>query len=400
LTPELWTRITFFLDSPYFSAAFVAAVLARSHNLILEKVTFRRKIWTAMNDEHERARVVMARQVIASHLHRCRAIVFNVRFSSSLPSFPSDFHGNAKHLKSLTLRCLEDDGAAISSVNETSLSPVHREPFQCPNLRILAIDGRNYFNACLQNVNLSEMLPAISALSISRFTPVAIRSESFTPFALAHSLIPFQCLTFLSIDDIHLDDSPTPVLDDDDDGFHYIDYPPETMVFKNVYNPHCVSQIVEVLGEPENMHLTRCRPGHLFDDERTVTLSLNDIDVGDDLVKFLDNCNSPKIIINGCPGFGDEVLDALTTGIPITDLGRICCARSVEDLSILNCVDSSISKLKQLVETRCIPRDPDDVHRPLPIKVLRLSGRVPDVSLEDKEWFEGRLSEFFYNPTP
>ena len=407
LTPEFWTYITFLIDMPDFSVASVSSILVRSRNLLLQEVNFIRRMSIAMNAEDERARVMMGMQAIAPHMHRCRSIMFNVQFSSSLPSFPNDFHGNAEYLESLILNCLEDDGGAVSTVSEMSLSPVHREPFQCPHLSSLAIDGRNYFNAYQQNVNWAEMFPVIYALSISRFTPVAIRSESFTPSALTLSLIPFRYrLAFLCIDDLRLDDSPIPVLDDDDDMFDLDEIGPETMVITNMYDTHCVDQILKFLGEPLNLHLTRCR---LARDQFACdgTVSLKDIDIGEDLIGFLKVCIAEKLVIDGCPGFGDEVLNAMITAhaewwmVLYND-----CAGNVQDLSIRNCVEFSISTLKQLVETRRQlvenPRGFSDIfniHPPSPIKALRLSGYVPEISSEDIEWFRGHVSEFSYDPT-
>ena len=402
LTPEFWTYITFLIDMPDFSMASVSSVLVRSRNLVLQEVNFIRYMSIAMNGEDERARVMMGMQAIAPHMHRCRSIMFNVQFSSSLPSFPNDFHGNAEHLESLTLNCVEDDGGVVSTVSEISLSPVHREPFHCPHLSSLTIDGRNYFNAYQQNLNWTEMFPVISELSISRFTPVAIRSESFTSFALALSLIPFRyCLTFLCIDDLRLDYSPIPELDDDDDMFDIYEPGPETIVITNMYNAHCLNQIGGYLGEPSNLHITRC----CLDQDTFCcqgTVSLKDIDIGEDLTRFLTGCLAEKLVVDGCPGFGDEVLNAMMTADDWW--GMRSGARNVQEFLIHNCVGFSISALKRLVETRkqlVEMRNGRHVtfHIPPTINVLRLSGYVPEVSSEDIEWFICHVPEFSYDPT-
>jgi hypothetical protein len=134
-------------------------------------------------------------------------------------------------------------------------------------------------------------------------------------------------------------------------------------------------------------------------------LSLKDIDIGEDLLEFLADCVAEKLVIDGCPGFGDGVLNEMMTPDSAKDPFDLrttcCCAPYVNDLSILNCRGFSISALKQMIETRLIQsrKDPIDVDiPPAPhIKILRLSGRVPDVSLEDREWFDGHLSEISYD---
>jgi hypothetical protein len=164
-------------------------------------------------------------------------------------------------------------------------------------------------------------------------------------------LLPIQnYLAFFSIDDVHLDGSPTPVLDDDDE-FH-IDFSElKTVVFQNMRNTRCVRQFLDFLGEPSNLHISRCRLGPGFHFEGT--LSLKEIDVGEDLVEFLRACYIEKLVIDSCPGFGDEVLNAMMTANPSADLwGALYCARRVQDLLIHNCLDFSISTLKQMVENR------------------------------------------------
>jgi hypothetical protein len=129
--------------------------------------------------------------------------------------------------------------------------------------------------------------------------------------------------------------------------------------------------------------------------------------MGEDLVGFLADCLADKLVISNCPGFGDEVLNAMMT--PESRLARwgpglSRCAPYVKDLSIRNCLDFSISALKRLVEWRRMQSTCGPIYinitsaPPSHIQALRLSGRLPDVSTEDKEWFKGCLSEFSYDP--
>jgi hypothetical protein len=204
-------------------------------------------------------------------------------------------------------------------------------------------------------------------------------------------------LTSFGINDVHLDDSPTPVLADDDDD----DLVPllDVIDFKNMHNTRCVRQITDFLEWSSELHFTRCRLGPGHNGEVNQSMSLKEIDIGEDLVAFLAESSSRKLLIDNCPGFGDEVLNAMMTPEYGADqwTGRmLCCAPNVEDLSILNCPSFSISTLKKVVEMRRL-------HLTwiyAGIMTLRLSGRVPDVSSEDREWFKGHVSEFSYNPIP
>jgi hypothetical protein len=122
-TRNLDTHNDFFIDLPYFSRSSIASASAFvcPRNFILEEVIVTRNTWTATNDERERSPVMLVMQIINPHIQF--AVPFDVLFSSSLLSFPGDFHGTAKHL---------DDGGAPSDVGETSL---HNSPCTTPMFR-------------------------------------------------------------------------------------------------------------------------------------------------------------------------------------------------------------------------------------------------------------------------
>jgi len=155
-----------------------------------------------------------------------------------------------------------------------------------------------------------------------------------------------------------------------------------------MHNNRCLTQITDFFGWSQNVHIARCPldPQYYFGG----SLSLKEIDGGEDLVKSLRDCISNELVIDDCPGFGDAFLQAMT----IPEPGPFSPSHFVPDvqrLSIHNCSGFSVSVLKQMVQTRCL-------RHYSPLEFLRLSGRVPDLSLEDREWFEGFLSNFSYNP--
>jgi len=190
------------------------------------------------------------------------------------------------------------------------------------------------------------------------------------------------------------------MLDDDDH-----DYEPwsATIVFKNMHNTKCIGQILEYLGWPLDVRFTRCKLDHECHGDTTYDVSLKEIDIAEDLVKFFTWCITTTLTIDGCPGFHDGVL--LEMMAPKCDphtkrTSPCCCIQYLQDLSIINCRNFSISALKRVVETRLdhsVSR-PHKIFPIRPIKALRLSGLVPDVSLEDREWFKDHVSEFSYDP--
>ena len=389
LTPEFWTRIVILIDSSTFSLSSIASQLAWSRDLILElTVTRRSGTLATANDEHEeRARVMSVMRVIGPHIRRCRAIAFNVRFSSSLPSFPNGFNGAARYLRSLKLECAEDDGGADDGTMVPTAA-VH-DRFPCPNISRLVIDGRNYYNACRRNIRWTQMLPYVRDLSISHFTPVTTRSESFTTSDFLQSLAPLLCLNSLHINNVQFHQSLH---------YEYIevldDLEVKTIVLENLQNANSVDQLIGVFGQSsDDIQVIRCRRG--YESVYEGNLSLKDIDSSDTLIAHLKAFWGPTLVIEHCPGLNDDVLKAMAT--PNSRNTAFHCARDVRHVSIRNCPNNiSVPALKQLVKMRLhhatlagLP-----VGAALPITSLRLSGCALDISTDDSNWFMDRLSEF------
>jgi hypothetical protein len=138
--------------------------------------------------------------IINPHIDRLQKLHFNVGFSSSLPSFPDNFHGTATKLKSLRLECEEDDGGSTHSNDRYETVP-SMEP-QYPALSKLELDGRSYYNGCRRGVPWATKLPNVEVLSISHYKLRA--SESFPAYAFMLLLAPMPRLDFLRINDIAL----------------------------------------------------------------------------------------------------------------------------------------------------------------------------------------------------
>jgi hypothetical protein len=66
------------------------------------------------------------------------------------------------------------------------------------------------------------------------------------------------------------------------------------------------------------------------------------------------------------------------------------CTPELEELSIINCPNISLPALKEMLETRC-----HDARNWL--TAIKISGCLPEMSLEDAEWFYDRLFAFTYN---
>jgi hypothetical protein len=267
---------------------------------------------------------------------------------------------------------MEDNGGAPPALDKTSTSAVHLENiFICPSLSTLNIDGRNYYNACQRAMDFwKEMLPAVYNLSISHFTPVATRGESFTTSRLLHSLGLHELFT-VHLDDLHLEESPNHI-------FYGSDL--KHLVLENMPSPRCTQEIVDGLGPHDHLHIIRS--GLISRNIRRAHLTLQEINEGEDLVAFISDFRGRSLVVKNCPSFNDQVLSIMA--IP-----KHYCALDLETLSIHNCPNISVPALKKMVETRC-----DDTQYRL--RAMRIYGRIPEILLEDAKWFRDRLVVFEY----
>ena len=166
LVPEFWTRIVILVDQHPTPLPAVECQLAWSRDLPLNVAVTRRVDTYTAEDKDECVRTKQVISLLLPHVHRCRNLSFDVMFSSSLPSFLDDFKDSAPLLRCLKLECKEDDGGAphcdarnnATTTSTTLDAQTEHEGFQCPALRQLTIDGRNFYNAGRMGPSWSGML--------------------------------------------------------------------------------------------------------------------------------------------------------------------------------------------------------------------------------------------------
>ncbi|RDB26534.1 hypothetical protein Hypma_005681 [Hypsizygus marmoreus] len=176
--PEFWNQFVIFVDSKPTPLSLVQPFFRNSRDLPLS-ITVRRRPGTyEESDPGEYTRCRMVIDVMMPYLSRCVMIKFDVIRSSSLPSISRDFYGPALELRTLHLLCRIDDGVASGPGPETSPdSRQTSDPFTCPDLEDLEVDGRNFAHACLYLPSWEESLredkpywPHLT-ISLSNFTP-------------------------------------------------------------------------------------------------------------------------------------------------------------------------------------------------------------------------------------
>jgi hypothetical protein len=309
-------------------------------------------------------------------------------YSSSLPSFLTDFHGTATILECLDFQCREDDGGPDLN---TSVTLTDHEQFTCPQLTTLYIDGRNYYEACRRDAHWTDTIATIKSLSISYFNPQP--GESFTTYDFLRPLTVLATPRSLHFADLVLHPSPGHL--------QLAQLLPDVyfLTFEDLHDFQVIDEIITVVGSPFDLTLTRCTIGTVtgefieegFGDSGGLYLR----DINDDLVPLLRLWNGQNLHIDNCPCFDDNVLDMMSS----EEQGNFICAPFAEALHIRDCPNFTFSALRRFVQSRLsfnLPDfdDPPD-HPPISFPYLHITGSAPSLSEQDREWFVANVSVFF-----
>jgi hypothetical protein len=142
-------------------------------------------------------------------------------------------------------------------------------------------------------------------------------------------------LSSFRINDVHLDASPTPVLDD----HGYVPcFELATIGFINMQNAICAQGLICVLRspEPDNVEIIGCPPlfsphGPGYGPLVECALSLKGIGKSEDLTAHLEMFLpvAEDLVIDDCPSFNDDILSAMMKSGCDTGMLR-CCAEYLQ----------------------------------------------------------------------
>jgi hypothetical protein len=391
LIPKFWSRVVFLIDPPATPLSALLSALSWSPDVQLDVIITRRAFHDSVDRDHEKAQILSIMNIIGSHIHRIRTLRFEVMFSSSLPSFPTDFHGTATILNRLELQCKADEGGSDNSISAALSIPAHEE-FECPILSLLVIDGRNYYEACRRNAGWIDKISTVLDLTISHFKPRP--GESFSIYELLLPLTAVRFTETVRITDVvfHSPHEELDILD-----------PPRAdfLFFEDMHDPQAMVQIVNLLGGPHHIWFTRCSFGGIADTfghfgsaDFGGNLMLRDID--QDMAPLLRLWDAYDLDIHQCPSFDDVILDLMGS----EDNGTFACATYLRALTICNCSNFSIAALRRFVESRLhfphLSYNGDELTPMVTrVRILHLSGNIPPISEADRAWFVANVSEFY-----
>jgi hypothetical protein len=318
--------------------------------------------------------------LVHSHVHHSEKLHFNVMFSSSLPPFPDSFQGAWSNLSDLELQCQEDNGGSSDiwgSITSTG------QQLECPALERLVIDGRSYYNACKEDIDMhwTVRCSSISDLTIYRFTPLPGESFSLTNFTLPIVILP--SLESLCMSDLTLHPSTlaaTSPLNLEGN-----------IQCNHTHHLELIADLLSLLPNYLDIILTRCAMGHPSRSFNWVgCLTLRD-QAGEDLIPFLRCWHGKSLVVENCLGFNDAVLDMMAT----FENGGFFCAPCMVDLDIVDCFNFSAAALKRLVSARYqVPDEDTD----LVIHSVYVCGLAPDISAEEQRQISQYVGSFAYHP--
>ena len=208
-------------------------------------------------------------------------------------------------LEYIKLSCKEDDGGrtqAQADDHDSLTATFAHQPFNCPALQHITMDGRNFYNACQRNIRWTEMLSNIRTLNVLHFKSRASYFESFTMSEFIASLDPLQFLHLLYISDLDLAPSSYP------DTLKYPSFLPVIDIeLKDLSNPISVFELIDTLRAPyTSISIMGCLVNELPIYEGALALMFVPMD--HDLILILQSFQDTKLSLHGCPGFHDHVL--------------------------------------------------------------------------------------------
>jgi hypothetical protein len=394
--PLFSTRVIVFVDEPI-----VLDELKRGFEdskSLLIKVFVVRKEYPAAPDPMEKsiARVVV--KALAPHIARCQVVIFDLMQSSSLPHI-TQFSGKATKLRTLRMKCriadTDEDMRLVS--RQTLLS--QPKPFLCPRLQCLDMHGHIFVEA----LRIPQWEESIRQLSQKELTISHIRGFAANEFdlrALITAISKMGHLTRLKLSNIELD--ITSCLSRTARAIYVqnFDFEGLSRDFLTGFTAAYDNQI-----DVSRLVMRNCGIGKIkfFP---SWDLVLEDIDAEEDLIEFIKLWDGFSVHLKNCPGLDDRFLQRLAMINPCNDCFYAQTLRQLNFKIPSPSSSISVDALKQLVLTRMELSASPKYHpllstKPLPIHSLYVSGPgAPELSLEDKIWFQERIECFLWDTAP
>ncbi|KAG6811385.1 hypothetical protein H0H92_007672 [Tricholoma furcatifolium] len=384
-----WSRVVIFIDLPDCLS------FARSQVQWSQWTTFpidlvisnqgSGKFPGSSEDEWKMLRSII--NIVRPLFPRCRTILFNVTYTSSLPRLVTDFPDIAPVLKSLRLRA-EVPNNGMQGFMDGSLPP----GFQFPILEKLEIDGWNFIELSLDGGRWLECLckneGKYQRLTVAHYKPTIVQGKTVQLFMndVLPSLAGMQSISLKEVDfacDFDIESTATCHSD-----------------LKLSGLDARLTAFMLLNRTVESMTLRRCSLSQIDFDLSVDFLSLCDIDYpesGSDLRDLLRHWDGRLLRVTNCPRFDDSVINVFSEPIPAGTEGEHTLRGAfLSSIFIKECHGFSIAALREMTDVRhahsATQPEADQEWGFYPRLEVQVCD-VPDLDVEDRIWFKRLFGE-------
>ncbi|KDR72547.1 hypothetical protein GALMADRAFT_252682 [Galerina marginata CBS 339.88] len=410
--PKCWNRIVF--DVRRDPTPFLDAFSWSDYPETLEVVVFSSATEFKMVDRKREARRVAAiTKALHPHLHRCKSVIFEVAYSSSLPLPSGFFEEYAPDLKKLSLGCnmAVDDSQRCSDAwaNPTTSDAEYLYLSQdFPMLVELSLTGFCFMYLALHHPNwLQDVRMGGSNLHLSISSFEFVDRGFFTLPTFVHYLSQMHGrLNSLSLSDLCLsyehEDEPRRR----GAAVHKISCP--RINFKNVCDGF-LSQFYSLVNVTarECQSFTDCEIPIIRQKQRGRVLLLKNIEDssngpseerGTGLRNILEVWSGSELKIRSCKAFDDTLLDWLKPGVKSVSNDPFGAHHSVaiSSLCVRDCENFTSRGMREFIDAQNKFSEAEDENdsdsdesdgERIRLRYLTVTGKCPEITQEDRDFY-------------
>ena len=348
-----------------------------------------------LSKEQEQIAVEAITKALQPHLQRCEALSYDVRYPSSIPTLVFALLHCSKKLERLELDFLHDDREPLLQGYGPRFPLLNSFPWSFPELERLSIDAKTFMTAASQfSLRWYDLIASATSvagltLEISRHTFLGETDDGPNARSLSqffHYLAELPLVNILTLRDLSADPCAT------NSNLVTLKQPLAAVHFEGTnLSRNFLSAFFKAFDLPEDeATFVGCAFPSNSSMESSWGLTLKLLPMNSRFERCFQVWRGDELTIDRCPGFNDDTLDILSE---ISGYEDCCHASRVRSLTILNCRNFSYQALKELVLRRkCMAPILDFVEE---IEMLAVRGKVPRITKEELEWFEGNVPSVY-----
>jgi len=341
--------------------------------------------------EQERIAVGAITKALQPHLQRCEGLSYDVGYASSIPTLVFALEHCSEKLERLELDFLHDDREPTLQGCGPRFPVSSSHSWSFPELKHLSIDAKTFMIVASQfSLRWYDLIASSTSvaltLEISRHTFLGETDDGPNAQSLSqffHYLAELPLVNILTLRDLSADPCATK------SNLVTLKQPLAAVHFEGTnLSRKFLSAFFKAFDLPEDeATFVGCTFPSNSSMESSWGLTLKSLPMNSRFERCFQGWRGDELTIDRCPGFNDDTLDILAE---ISGYEDCCYASRVRSLTILNCRNFSYQALKELVlQRKRMAPILDFVEE---IKMLTVRGKVPRITKEELEWFEGNVT--------